>query len=184
MSQPQPPRPAKLVIGVLTGDPALFPGVAAELEAAFGSIDIVSPWLPFGYTRYYEREMGATLQRRVLAFTPLIEQDRLPAVKSATNALERGRMAKGRRRVNIDPGYLLLERFVLASGKNHAHRIYLGHGIYADLTLVFQRGDFRPLPWTYPDYADNPLRRFLCAVRQKYDLELNALHTPGPAEPS
>jgi len=90
----------------------------------------------------------------------------------ATNRLE-GEYAKdGRRRVNIDPGYLLLERLVLASGKNFSHRIYLDNGIYADLTLIYQHGGFQKLPWTYPDYADQPMLAFLQQVRRKYALDL------------
>jgi hypothetical protein len=181
MSLPQPPRSAKLVIGVLLKDRVLFPGLAADLEAAFGPLDLVSPWFPFEYTRYYEREMGAPLWRRMAAFKPLVAQERLAEIKLATNAIEHSRSVDGRRPVNIDPGYLLLERFVLASGKNYAHRIHVGRGIYADLTLVFQRGEFRALPWTYPDYADHPLRRFLSTVRQKYGRDLKP--SPGPMEP-
>ena len=174
MSIPQPPRPAKLVIGLLLGRKDPFPDVAAELEIAFGGPDLVSPWMPFDYTTYYEKEMGAGLLRRVLAFRTLIAQDRLAEIKLATNAMEQARAVGGRRRVNIDPGYLLLERFVLATGKNYSHRIYLGQGIYADLTLIYHHGSFHALPWTYPDYADPPLRRFLLAVRGKYALDINA----------
>jgi hypothetical protein len=180
MSLPQPPQPAKLVIGALLKERALYPAVIADLEAAFGPMDLVSPWLPFDTTRYYESEMGSPLWRRVAAFKPLVAQERLAEVKLATNALERVRATEGRRPVNLDPGYLLLERFVLASGKNFTHRIHVGCGIYADLTLVFQRGQFRALPWTYPDYADHPLRRFLFAVRRKYALDLHA--ASGPSE--
>jgi hypothetical protein len=68
----------------------------------------------------------------------------------------------------------LLERFVLATGKNFSHRIYLGQGIYADLTLIYRHGEFQALPWTYPDYADQPLRRFLLSVRGKYARDLKA----------
>jgi hypothetical protein len=178
MSLPQPPQPAKLVIGALLKERALYPAVVAELEAAFGPMDLVSPWLPFDTTRYYESEMGSPLWRRVAAFKPLVAQERLAEVKLATNALERVRATEGRRPVNLDPGYLLLERFVLASGKNFTHRIHVGCGIYADLTLVFQRGEFRALRWTYPDYADHPLRRFLSTVRRKYALDLHAASRP------
>jgi hypothetical protein len=174
MSLPQPPRRAKLVIGVLLGRQDLFPLLAAELEAAFGGVDLVSSWMPFDYTTYYEKEMGAGLLRRVLAFRTLMAQERLAEIKLATNAMEQARAVEGRRRVNIDPGYLLLERFVLATGKNFSHRIYLGQGIYADLTLIYHHGTFHALPWTYPDYAAPPLRRFLLAVRGKYALDLNA----------
>jgi hypothetical protein len=174
MSRPLPPQPAKLVIGMLLKDRALFAELAGRLAARFSPPDLVSPWIPFGYTSYYEKEMGAPLWRRVLSFSGWIAQDRLAQIKLAANALEQEYQAAGRRRVNIDPGYLLLERFVLATGKNFSHRIYIGQGIYADLTLVFRRGRFHPLPWTYPDYADAPLSGFLQRVRRKAAVDLAA----------
>ena len=116
--------------------------------------------------------MGTPLFRRRLAFKPLIEQLQLAAVKVTTNRLEDQYTRSGRRRVNIDPGYLLYERFVLASGKNFSHRIYIGHRIYADLTLIYQGGAFEKLPWTYPDYADRPILSFLEQVRDKYAADL------------
>jgi len=172
MSKPQEPKPAKLVIGLFMKDRALFEPLAAELASEFGSLDLVSPWMPFDYTTYYQQEMGTPLFRRLLAFKSLIEQLQLAAVKLSTNRLEDRYTRGGRRRVNIDPGYLLYERFVLASGKNFSHRIYIGHRIYADLTLIYQRGAFEKLPWTYPDYADRPILSFLEQVRQKYAADL------------
>ncbi|RPJ71971.1 MAG: DUF4416 family protein [Desulfobacteraceae bacterium] len=180
MSLPRPPAPAKLVIGILLKERALFAELARRLSACFGPPDLISPWIPFGYTAYYEKEMGAPLVRRVLAFSGLIDQDGLAAIKRMTNSLEEAYRAEQGRRANIDPGYLLLERFVLATGKNFSHRIYIGAGIYADLTLVFRKGGFQPLPWTYPDYADRPLSDFLVRVRRRYAADLKAL--PGEAE--
>jgi hypothetical protein len=181
MSTPVPPRPAKLVIGVFTGDRALFAPVTADLVGRFGPVDVVSPWFAFDFTAYYKKEMGAPLFRRVLAFNRLVEQRTLPEIKIETNRIEEYYRASGPRRVNIDPGYLLLERFVLATGKNFSHRIHLDNGIYADLTLIFTRGEFRPLPWTYPDYGHADLRRFLLEVRRRYHADLAS--TAGKTEP-
>jgi hypothetical protein len=135
-------------------------------------VDLVSPWLPFDFTSYYEPEMGAPLFRRIFVFKPLIAQEDLPAVKIRTNRLENDHAEGERRRINIDPGYLLLEKFVLATGKNFAHRIYIGQGIYADLTLTYTKGAFQTLPWTYPDYASAEIRQFLLQVRHKYSMDL------------
>jgi len=172
MSRPQPPKPAKLVVGVLLQDRTLVEALVDALQRLFGSTDFISRWMPFNYTRYYEAEMGAPLSRRMLSFGPLIEQASLARVKRMTNAVEKMWMHDGKRRVNLDPGCLLLERFVLATGKNYSHRIYVGEGIYADLTLIFRSGAFQPLPWTYPDYADDGIRSFLLKVRRKYQLDL------------
>jgi hypothetical protein len=89
-----------------------------------------------------------------------------------TNDLEHEHSSNGKRVVNIDPGYLLHERFVLATGKNYSHRIYIGKGIYADLTLIYAKGGFKPLPWTYPDYASEIIITFLEQVRKKYTIDL------------
>jgi hypothetical protein len=174
MSRPVSPRPAKLVVGAFTADRALLPRLAEDLEAHWGPIDIVSPWLPFDFTDYYRAEMGAPLFRRLVSFRTLLPQESLVAVKLATNRLEEQFRAPAGRRVNIDPGCLLLERFVLATGKNYSHRIYLGGGIYADLTLVYRQGSYRALPWTYPDYADPRMLAFLGRVRAKYAVDLKA----------
>ncbi|MBC2714315.1 MAG: DUF4416 family protein [Desulfobacteraceae bacterium] len=168
MSQPTSPQAAKLVIGVFTNDQQLFYPVFEGLTKLFGDIDLMSPWLPFDYTSYYEREMGPGLLRRMAAFKMLIDQTSLSAIKLKTNAIEREFSKDQKRSVNIDPGYMLRERFVLATGKNFAHRIYIGDHIYADLTLIFQKGSFQPLPWTYPDYKAPDMHSFLYQVRNKY----------------
>jgi hypothetical protein len=157
---------------LLLKDKALLPEVASDLEHAFGAIDWVGPWLDFGYTDYYAAEMGEPLHRCMLVFRELIEQMDLAPIKLRTNEIELKYAASGRRQVNIDPGYLLYERFVLATGKNYSHRIYIGHGIYADLTLIYQQGAYQPLPWTYPDYKDKPMGDFLTQVRRKYSEDI------------
>ena len=176
MSLPQEPKPAKLIIGLFMKDKSLCESIAADLASAFGALDTVSAWIPFDYTTYYEPEMGGPLFRRLLSFKDLIPQGELASIKTSTNRLEEYYSQGGRRRVNIDPGYLLFERFVLASGKNFSHRIYIGQGIYADLTLIYQHGAFAKLPWTYPDYADEPMLTFLVQVRRKYAMDLKGTH--------
>lgn len=175
MSQPRAAQPAKLVIGLLLGDKALLSPAAEALKKIFGSIHRISPWFAFDFTDYYQSEMGSPLIRRMLVFERLIDQQQLSSIKHATNKVEKDFAMQGRRRINIDPGYLLMERFVLATGKNYSHRIYVGDRIYADLTLIYQDGDYQALPWTYPDYADPDIRSFLRRVRGLYGEDLKAL---------
>lgn len=175
MSLPQLPTPAKLIAGFFLKDKALAAGITQDLQEQLGPVDMVSAWLDFDFTTYYQKEMGAPLGRRLIVFKSLIEQTQLAAIKRMTNRLEHKYQRQGQRRVNIDPGYVLPERFVLATGKNFTHRIYLGQGIYADLTLIYQKGGFRSLPWTYPDYAHRHLIDFLTLVRNKYMQDLKQL---------
>jgi hypothetical protein len=176
MSQPHIAQPAKLVIGSLVSNKKLFREVALDLTQLFGAMDMISGWMDFDYTNYYAKEMGKPLYRRMVAFKRLISQQDIAHIKLETNALEERFSISGKRQVNIDPGYMLYERFVLATGKNFTHRIYIGSGIYADLTLIFQKGAFQRLPWTYPDYSNADMMTFLKQVRDKYGVGLHAHH--------
>ena len=172
MSIPQRPKPAKLIVGLFMREKGLFHSVVEELADQYGNIDLISPWFPFDFTTYYEPEMGAPLFRRMASFRQTIEQNDLPGIKRNTNRIESNYSTQAGRAVNIDPGYITHERLVLATGKNFTHRIYLDEGIYADLTLIFQKGAFRELPWTYPDYREKNILDFITQVRKKYVSDL------------
>ena len=150
------PQPVKAVIGVLTVEPGLLPIVYAELTQRLGPIDFTSELLPFTSTPYYEAEMGPNIQRQFISFERLIDAGTLARMKLFTNAVEQTFAVKKPqgdvRRVNLDAGYLCLAKLVLASTKDHAHRIYLRDGIYSEITLRFYRKTFRPWEWSYPDY--------------------------------
>lgn len=183
MSLPQPPKPAKLIVSLfLREKQQLFP-VVMDLIEAFGTVDMISGWFPFDYTRYYEPEMGKSLFRRILVFRRLIELEALAEIKHCTNDIEKRYSEDGNRTVNLDPGYMNHARFVLATGKDYAHRIYIGRGIYADLTLIYQQGAFQPLPWTYPGYAAETMRDYLGRVRNKYSFDLKR-EQPNPDKPA
>ncbi|MBA3010590.1 MAG: DUF4416 family protein [Proteobacteria bacterium] len=172
MSTPKAPDPAKLLISVFMKEQQVFEDIFDRLEQIAGPCDIISKWLDFDFTDYYYKEMGSPLYRRLIAFKPLIDQDMLADIKLATNDLEKSCLSGGNRQVNIDPGYLLASRFVLATGKEYSHRIYIGKNIYADLTLMYTKQGFKTLEWTYPDYASDAVTGFLEKVRNKYLLDL------------
>ena len=172
MSRLQTPKPAKLVIGFFLKEKNLVVPVVKALVEKFGTVDIVRPWFHFNFTTYYEAEMGAPLFRRMLAFETMIKQSALSDIKLTTNDLELEYSKNSKRMINLDPGYMLRERFVLATGKNYSHRIYIGKRIYADLTLIYIKGRFRKLQWTYPDYAEQNMLTYLERVRNKYVIDL------------
>jgi hypothetical protein len=125
--------------------------------------------------------MGIGLHRRMISWRKLVPPDGLIAAKRAAESLEnRFRDIQENRRVNLDPGLLGLHHVVLATHKGYAHRIYLGQGVHADLTLMFQGGRFRPLPWTYPDYAGGPVLEWLHRVRSVYLWQRRSL--PGVSQ--
>ena len=168
MSHPVEPDPVKLISSLFSSEKEVLEQFIAQLSETYGPVDHISSEFMFDRTRYYAREMGWPLHRRFVSFSRLISSENLVDVKLKTNGLEQQRLYEGNRTVNIDPGVLSAERLVLATGKNYIHRIYLSKGIYADLTLLFKRGCFTPLQWTYPDYADPEVIEFFNEVRQKY----------------
>jgi len=170
MSEPRSPKPVKLICGLISNDEGLFEKAGNLLAKRFGPIDLRSQVMSFEHTTYYQQEMGQNLKRRFFIFARLLEPQSLPKVKLFTNRLER-RFSVGptnKRRINLDPGYVSDSKLVLATGKNYRHRIYLGRGIYAEVTLYFAGGTFRPYEWTYPDYKTAGYIEFFNEVRGLY----------------
>ncbi|MEW6680138.1 MAG: DUF4416 family protein, partial [bacterium] len=85
-----------------------------------------------------------------------------------TNSLEEKFLISGKRRINIDPGYVGSGKLVLASTKDSYHRVYLKDGIYGETTLYFYKGEFREFPWTYPDFRKDEYKKFFLSVRKKH----------------
>jgi hypothetical protein len=172
MGMAREPDPVKLIASLLTGQPALLADAKSSLSFIFGPIDFQGDLLPFDHTDYYAAEFGADLQRQIVTFQRLVDPGDLPAVKLQTNELEWSVAAAGKRCVNIDPGYVSLGKMVLATTKNHAHRLYLGQGVYGEGTLVYRQGRFQPWPWTYPDYASERYCAMFDEIRRRYKAQL------------
>ena len=161
------PEPGALLISVLTGNEELALALADRLEAEFGPIDLSSFWISFSHSRYYEAEMGDNLGRYIFFFSEPLARHNLIEAKLFCDNLETEYAVAGGRRINLDPGYLALEHLILASTKAVPHRPYLGQGIYADLTLVYECGQYIPLRWSYPDYSSDYVRALCGDVRNK-----------------
>ena len=173
MSILKQPDPAKLIISCFMNDKLHFEKLFSFLNKRFGKPDYISKWIDFDYTSYYFEEMGSPLHRKIVAFESLIDQDMLADIKIKTNEIESFFAKQDKRSVNIDPGYLVLSRFVIATGKEYSHRIYIGKKIYADLTLMFsKKKGFTTLDWTYPDYSSENMISILSQIRNKYVLDL------------
>jgi hypothetical protein len=174
MAEPRAPAPVLLVVAAFSRHEALLLRARARLEEIHGPVALASAVYAFDQTRYYEATMGSGLRKQLWAFRDLIEADRLPAVKLGCIALERELAIEQResvpeeRPINLDPGYLVLGKFVLATTKDQAHRLYLRDGIHAEVTLHYRGGTFQPWPWTYADYRLSEVISFLGQAREYY----------------
>jgi hypothetical protein len=132
-----------------------------------GGILIQSEKILFTHTTYYNKEMGANLSRQWVAFERLIDPDFLVHLKIKSNDVENEYLNKnGGRQINIDPGLISMSNLVLASTKNYSHRIYLGKGIYGEVTLIYKEHRFNFLEWTYPDYREKIALEFFTKARE------------------
>ncbi len=167
MASAKPFEPSRLVMGLLLSRHALLGEVLAELERLWGPIACASTIRTFSESDYYDREMGAKPLRLWVAFTHLVDPSHLSAIKGQTNDLEQRFLhGGGGREVNLDPGLLSLTSLVLATAKGRAHRIALSDGIWADLTLIWSKGAFVPLEWTYADYRHEAVRALFSQWRE------------------
>ncbi|MDI6725808.1 MAG: DUF4416 family protein [Smithellaceae bacterium] len=171
MSRPVRADEVKLVVSIFAGCGDEINKALAELSECYGRTDFVGSLHTFDHTDYYYREMGGPLVRRFVSFERLIRPEALPDIKIFCNAVEDRHSREGKRRVNLDPGYLSHPHLILATGKGYSHRPYLRDGIYADLTLFFRDGAFQRLPWTYSDYSEEPVLKMFTRIRERYLLE-------------
>ncbi len=170
--------PAMLVVACFSRHLEALAWAEEQLQSKYGAVILTSPDFDFHQTKYYESTMGPGLKKRFHAFADLVELDCLADVKVFTIELER-QLAETKqfaevRPLNLDPGLLQLGKFMLATTKDQAHRIYLRDGIYAEVTLRFHDGAFDLWPWTYRDYQEPEVREFLGEVREVYRKRLSS----------
>ena len=189
MGHPRPPSTVKLFAGLLGGDPDVLRRARQLLARRWGPVELESDIWPFDQTDYYADEMGPHLQRWFVGFGPLVRPDELAGIKLETNALE-AQLGEDclqpdiPRPVNIDPGYVDLTKLVLATTKDRGHRIYMGHGIYAEVTLQYARSAWQVLPWTYPDYMRSEYHEFFTRLRARlHEQHRDADRTPADDAP-
>jgi hypothetical protein len=150
----KPPELSLLFISVLYGKSDIFSQAKEILENKLGDVLYISPSLTWDYSAYYKDEIGWPLFRQIIFFKNLIDPVLLVDIKIKTNEIESAFTSDGKRQINLDPGYLTLSKIVLASTKNYAHRLYLGKGIYGEITLIYKNGTYSPHLFTYRDYQD------------------------------
>ena len=135
------PKPVKLFVGILSCNKDLLEDVESLLVKRFGELEMKSEIIPFNFTDYYTKDMGASISRQFICFRKLINPEELSAIKIWTNELEDKFKHNNRfnvlRPINLDPGYLTHCNLILASTKEYYHRIHLQSGIYAEVTLFY-----------------------------------------------
>ena len=170
--KPIQPASVKLFFGVLHSDDELLKKARDVLQGKYGDIDYESASFDFTITDYYVPEMGSPIYRIFLSHVPLIQPNEIARIKLETIEIEEKLALDGKRKVNLDPGYMDTCKAVLASAKYNGPKIYLDRGIYADLTLYYEKGDFHPYPWSFPDFKTGRYNRPFLRIRELYKAQL------------
>jgi hypothetical protein len=159
-----------LIVGISSRHAEALDYARDKCAESHGPIGLASEAFSFLETDYYAATMGTELKKQFVAFERLIDPAVLAEIKCETNAWETQYAALGRhaelRPINLDPGYITPAKLVLASTKDHAHRIYLRDGIYAEVTLAYRQRRWQPLEWTYPDYRREDYQAFFTLCRE------------------
>ncbi|MBN1787829.1 MAG: DUF4416 family protein [Sedimentisphaerales bacterium] len=165
------PDPVKLIIGILGCSEQAVEAAIGLIKSEFGDCDLESQIWPFTHTKYYADEMGETIVKKFITVEKLIEPGRLAGIKLKTNEMEEklaGMIGGGLSRpVNLDPGYIEPSKLVLASTKNFSHRIYIGQNIWAEVTLIYSKGEWKGFEYTFPDHTEDRYYGFFSKVRDK-----------------
>jgi len=169
------PEPVKYVVGTIFGDERVADRALLLLEEELGDVDYTSPVYVFDATDYYCDEMGSPLFRKFYSFKRLASPGDLAGVKVLTSRIEEKFAEQGKRRVNLDPGYMDIGKFVLASFKYKVDKIYLDRGVYADPALYFEKGVFLAYPWSFPDMRGGAYSGTFLHMRELYKENLRAL---------
>ncbi len=169
MVLPRNHAPVLLIVAMFAKDASALEWSTEQLQQQFGEVALRSVDQQFNQTKYYEADMGSELVKRLIAFKDLIDPALLPQIKLATIELEQQlsvmRTGDLKRPVNLDPGYLTEAKLVLATTKDRDHRLYLGHGIFGEVTLYYQQHRWQSSRWTYPDYQTAEVISFLRTCR-------------------
>ena len=165
------PQPVKLIVGILAADEEALTAAREAIAKAFGKIDLQSEIWPFTQTDYYKNETGGNILRQFVTIEKMIDPGKLAKIKHITNKLEQ-KLADRlfldlSRPVNLDPGLVEPSKLILASTKNFSHRIYIGKKMYAEVTLVYDKGQWKTFPYTFPDYHQQCYQDFLSEVRKR-----------------
>jgi hypothetical protein len=171
MGAPQEPGPVQLVMGIIYGREEFLGEAQSRLAGEFGPIEITSPRFDFDVTDYYAPEMGPGLKRVFAGFKNLIDPGDIVDIKHAAIRIEEDMSREGKRKVNLDPGYMDFNKLILVSVKFLAQKIYLGKGVYADPTMYYDKG-WEVYDWAFPDFKSGRYNEFLSRVRRSYKAKM------------
>ncbi len=168
-----------MIVGVLAADEKCLAAAMEAVAGEFGRLDLLSDVWGFDKTSYYKEQTGGEILRQFVSVEKLIDPGELAEIKHSTNKLEQALAGELKtdlpRPVNLDPGIIEPSKLILATTKNYSHRVYIGSKMYAEVTLIYDKHQWRPMPYTYPDYRQQCYWDFFEKVRRRLVEQLKAV---------
>ena len=153
----------KIFTAVLYSSEKILSKAVDELKKHFGEIDFeTEPYEFEKFTKYYEREMGANLIKKFIFFKEMSDENMADA-KKFTIEIERGLSADGKRRINIDPGYINRNEMGMPSTKQLKFKTLLKDGIYNQIIYKFDNG-IKEVQGTFPDFRSEEVKGIFAKV--------------------
>ncbi len=167
-------EPVKLYVSIIYREETVRMDAKEFMTRRWGSIDHESDPLPFEAALPLKNEMGTPLFRSFVSFGPLIDPGELALVKMACMGLEEKFRVQGKRRANLDPGYIDSHKAVLATTHSGPTKVYHSAGIYLDTVLLFPKGKCQALPWSFPEFKNQDYDDIFLTLHALYKEQLTA----------
>ena len=187
MGELRTPPKVKIIVGILAKDAQAVESVRGILRERFGEEDLALPPFPFTFTNYYVEEIGNAPVRAFFSYQTLVDRETIVDIKLWSNDIEleiaKRNGTPGLRPVNLDPGYMTMGQFFLATTKDQRQRVYMQRGIYVEPTLYFQDGHFHAFDWTYRDYQSEKYIAYLEDVRKSLAKQMSIIKRESKCHP-
>ena len=164
----KPKQYIKLIIGAIYPEIEFLDFAKAQILELNYIINKQSKEYPFDLTEYYNSEMGPNLKRCFLAVKGLETIEEAYKWKIEMIKIENNLSHYGKRRINLDPGYLDSQKIILFSKKSGPQKIYIRKGIWGDIALIKQKDGFQYLPWTFPDIREGRYNSFFLEAIKEF----------------
>ena len=119
----------------------------SQLEKQFSDVVFESNQMP-----KWKNEFNAPSgkQSRIISFKRKINREELPLIKNKCHKLQE-KFNKAEPLLRIIPGYLSAHNVIIASSNDDYQRIYLFHGVYAEIVYKYEKQRMLPME-TAPEF--------------------------------
>lgn len=142
------------------------------LVTYFGEIlEILSPAKMLNEPTSYKRELGDDLYTVIYVFRSKFTIHELIDIKKIAIIIEGLLATNGRRKYNINPGFISQDGLFLLSHKRRRRRSYLGRGVWLEKQLMAQYGKLSPMPYTFPEFLERNRIKLLSKYVREMETE-------------